>query len=96
MEYTITAVRLRSVALFGLLTGAVNGALLGLPLAYVAMQVSRVLRPGDGTEAALVIYVAVLVFGTVAGALGAVLSAFLYNRLVSETGWLRVEALNSA
>lgn len=90
MEFRIDAVPLRSLAVSGLAAGLVNGALLGLPLAYGVMEVARVLRPGDGTDAALAVYAAIVGFATIGGLVSATLCGFLYNRLVGEMGGVRL------
>jgi nitric oxide reductase large subunit len=95
MDYRIAAFRLRSLALYGLAAGLVNGALLGLPLAYGVMEVTRVLRPGDGTDAALAVYAAIVVFATVGGAVGATLCGLLYNRLTGESGGVRLSVVDA-
>ncbi len=90
MEFRIATIPLRSLALSGLVAGLLNGALLGLPLAYGVMEVSRVLRPGDGTDAAVAVYVAIVGFATIGGLVSATLCGWLYNRLAGETGAVRL------
>jgi hypothetical protein len=80
MAFRVTRVSLRSLALYGLVVGTVNGALLGVPVAYAVMEVSRLFRPGDGTDAALVAYGVLLVVGVVGGLVSATLCGALYNR----------------
>ena len=80
---------LRPLAAYGLVIGAINGLLLGVPVAYGVMELSRLFRPGDGTDAALIAYIVFVAVAVVAGLVSATLGGLLYNRFGSG---IRLEA----
>lgn len=90
MDYRVAGFPLRPLAAYGLVIGAVNGLLLGVPVAYGVMELTRLFRPGDGTEAALVAYTAFVVAVVLGGLVSATLSGLLYNRF---GGGIRLEAV---